>query len=44
LPGTRFYLNNNIEAPVIVGPTGIYELDLENISEINNLYFDLKSL
>ena len=44
LPGTRFYLNNSIEAPVIVGPTGIYELDLEGISEINNLYFDSKSL
>lgn len=44
LPGTRFYLNDGLEGPIIIGLTGIYELDLEGISEINNLYFDLKSL
>ena len=44
LPGTRFYLNDNIEGSVIVGSTGIYELDLEGISKINSLYFDSKSL
>ena len=32
LPGTRFYLNNNEEAPIIIGSTGIYELELEGIS------------
>lgn len=44
LPGTRFYLNGNIEGPVIIGSTGIYELELEGISKINSLKFDFKSL
>ena len=44
LPGTRFFLNDNIEGPVIVGSTGIYELDLEGISKINSLYFESTSL
>lgn len=44
LPGTRFYLNDNMEGPVIVGSTGIYELELEGISKITNLSFDSKSL
>ena len=44
LPGTRFYLNDNIEGPVIIGSTGIYELELEGISKINSLKFDSKSL
>ena len=44
LPGTRFYLNKNIEGPIIIGSTGIYELDLEGISKINSLYFDPTSL
>ena len=43
LPGVMFYLNGS-EDPVIVGSTGIYELDLEGISKINNLYFDSTSL
>ena len=30
--------------PIIVGATGIYELDLEGISEINSLFFDKKSI
>jgi hypothetical protein len=29
LPGTKVYLNSNMDAPVIIGATGIYELDLE---------------
>lgn len=44
LPGTRFYLNKNIEGPVIIGTTGIYELELEGISKISSLKFDSKSL
>lgn len=44
LPGTRFYLNDNIEGPVIIGSTGIYELELEGISKISSLKFDSKSL
>ena len=37
------YLNNSIE-PIIVGSTGIYELELEGISKISSLKFDSKSL
>lgn len=44
LPGTRFFLNDNIEGPVIIGSTGIYELELEGISKISSLKFDSKSL
>ena len=44
LPGTRFLLNDNIEGPVIIGSTGIYELELEGISKISSLKFDSKSL
>lgn len=39
LPGTKFYLNNSI-TPIIIGSTGIYELDLEGLSEITNLSFE----
>ena len=43
LPGTKFYLNNGI-TPIIIGSTGIYELDLEGLSEITNLSFDASSV
>lgn len=42
-PGTHFYLNN-AETPIIVGQTGIYELELEGISEITNIQFDYDSI
>lgn len=29
-PGTKFYLNGRAEYPIIIGATGIYELDLRN--------------
>lgn len=29
LPGTQVYINSNMDAPVIIGATGIYELNLE---------------
>lgn len=44
LPGTRFILNQNIEGPIIVGSTGIYELELEGISKISTLEFESASL
>ena len=45
LPGVRFYLNNaDASTPIIVGSTGIYELELEGISEIDNLWFFSNSL
>lgn len=43
LPGTKFYMNYAID-PVIVGFTGIYELDLEDKAEIVKLSFDKESM
>ena len=46
LPGTIFYLNNNETRsnPIMLGYTGMYELNLEGIAEINTLSFELQSL
>ncbi len=45
LPGTTFYLNDKIKQnPIIIGYTGLYELDLEGIAEINALNFEISSL
>lgn len=43
LPGTKFYLNNGVD-PIIIGSTGIYELDLEGKSEITALSFAASSI
>lgn len=43
LPGTKFYLNNSIY-PVVIGSTGIYELDLKGITQITEIHFDKHSL
>lgn len=44
LPGTKFYLNAN-SAPIIVGASGIYELDLSETSTvITSIIFDMTSL
>ena len=43
MPGTRFYLNNAVE-PVVIGSTGIYELDLNNETQITSLQFDVASM
>lgn len=43
LPGTKFYLNNS-NNPIIIGYTGIYELDLNGLSEITSLKIDAQSL
>lgn len=46
LPGTIFYLNNSetCSNPIMLGYSGIYELNLEGIAEINTLCFNLASL
>lgn len=47
LPGTKFYLNNsrNLNNGIIIGSTGIYELNTENINiNITNLQFDGNSI
>ena len=43
MPGVKFYLNNSIE-PIIIGSTGIYELNVENLTEITALSFDTASI
>lgn len=43
MPGVKFYLNGSIE-PVIVGTTGIYELNVDNLADITSLSFDYTSL
>ena len=43
LPGTKFYLNEAVD-PVIIGATGIYELDLTNGIQISKIAFDRKSM
>ena len=43
LPGTKFYLNDS-NNPIIIGNTGIYELDLQGLTEINSLQFDANSI
>lgn len=43
VPGTKFYLNGSTN-PIIIGNTGIYELDLQGLSQINSLQFDANSV
>jgi hypothetical protein len=43
LPGTKFYLNNSLE-PIIIGSTGIYELDLQDEATISAIRFDRESI
>lgn len=43
LPGTKFYLNNSL-TPVIIGFTGIYEIELDSGAEITGLKFDYNSI
>lgn len=43
LPGTKFYLNNAVD-PIIIGRTGIYELDLDGETEISSMRFDVTSM
>lgn len=45
MPGTKFYLNDiQRNYPIIIGYTGIYELKLDGIAEINSLAFDGESI
>lgn len=44
LPGTKFYLNQSTD-PIIVGGTGIYEIDLRNTTAIlGSIRFDQQSM
>ena len=44
LPGTQFHLNHSEKSSVVIGTTGIYELDLEGYAEITGLKFSEESL
>ena len=44
LPGTMFYLSAGQPDPIIVGKTGIFELDLNGDADISNLHFDRSSI
>ena len=43
LPGVKFYLNDSVDS-IIVGSTGIYELNLADSYEVTSLRFDSESL
>lgn len=43
LPGVKFYLNNST-SPIIIGYTGIYDIELNGLTEINHLCFDAESM
>lgn len=43
LPGTKFYINDAVD-PIIIGSTGIYELDLKGLTDITSLSFESASL
>ena len=43
LPGTKFYVNSST-SPVIIGVTGVYELNLGDNTQITSLSFDGNSL
>lgn len=42
LPGVRVHFNG--DDAIIIGPTGVYELDINGISEITKLSFEKNSL
>lgn len=43
LPGTKFFLNGSAY-PIIIGITGIYELEVVNFSTIKQIQFDSTSI
>ena len=43
LEGTRIYLNNLVN-PIIIGESGIFELELDGVTEIFKIRFDCASL
>ena len=42
-PGTVFYLNDS-QYPIVIGETGIYEIDLEGYGQIFRIKFESSSL
>lgn len=45
IPGTKVYINSpNVGKPIVIGKTGIFELDLNDQSVITSLRIDKQSL
>lgn len=43
IPGVKFNLNNSY-SPITIGLTGIYELNVDNFTEITSIQFEKESL
>ncbi len=43
LPGTEFYLNGSVK-PIVIGVSGIYDLDIKNGARVTRLSFSNQSL
>lgn len=43
LPGVKFYLNDSVDS-IIIGSTGVFELNLASNYEVTSLRFDTESL
>ena len=43
LPGTKFYLNGSVK-PLVIGVSGIYDLDIKNGARVTGLSFSKQSL
>lgn len=43
LPGTEFYLNGSVK-PIIIGASGIYDLDVKNGARVTGLSFSNQAL
>ena len=43
LPGVKFYINHST-SPIVLGYTGIYDLELNGVTEITHLSFDAASM
>lgn len=43
LPGTEFYLNGNIN-PIVIGASGVYDLDIKNGARVTDLGFSKRSM
>lgn len=43
LPGTKFYLNGGVK-PLVIGVSGIYDLDIKNGARVTGLSFSKQSL
>lgn len=44
IPGIKFHLNGDAGDPIVVGNSGIYQIELQNNFEIDMLQFERKSL